>query len=346
MIKSSIIIPTAGRPIAIKSALQSLLDISLERYSAEVIVVDNNTSEELSSDLKKYIMNLNENVKYIREASPGLTAARHRGAYEAKGELLTFIDDDVYVSEKWLPSIQNTFLNSEIAMVGGPSIPKFTSSIPPWFWDYVTQTPYGGWMCDWLSLLDIGEDVCNVDPNYIWGLNFSIRKTVLESCGGFHIDLIPAKYQRWQGDGETGLTKKVMAAGYRADYKKNAFLYHLCGSDRLNVEYFKKRAYFQGICDSFSSIRSGSDFKNETTIFRSISAFRKAKAVSGSVMRKFMKINTPWSVYSSPVKRITDQAYREGWLFHQSQVSGDPELLAWIKRDNFIDIDLRDVQNI
>ena len=245
--KTSIVIPTAGRPVAIKAAIQSLLRISPERHKAEIIVVDNNTSQDLSDDLKAYCNTLENRVRYVREPSPGLSAARHRGAAEAQGELLTFIDDDVEVSDIWLPAIQKAFANPDVAMVGGPSIPKFTGSIPAWFWDYMGPTPYGGWMCEWLSLLDIGQDVPNINPNFIWGLDLSIRKQVMEACGGFHPDLVPAHLQRWQGDGESGLTMKTQAAGYRADYLQDALLLHLCGPDRLNVEYFKKRAYYQAV---------------------------------------------------------------------------------------------------
>jgi len=153
MIKSSIIIPTAGRPAAIKTAIQSLLDISPEQYDAEIIVVDNNTSEELSADLHTYCNTLTGKIRYFREPSPGLSAARHRGAAEARGELLTFLDDDVEVSDTWLPAIQKGFSNPQVAMIGGPSIPKFTGSIPSWLWGFIRPTPYGGWMCGWLFII-------------------------------------------------------------------------------------------------------------------------------------------------------------------------------------------------
>lgn len=52
-------------------------------------------------------------------------------------------------------------------MVGGPSIPKFTNSVPTWFWEFLSRTPYGGWMCPWLSLLDIGRSVKGISPNYV-----------------------------------------------------------------------------------------------------------------------------------------------------------------------------------
>ena len=232
MIKNSIIIPTAGRPHAIKLCIDSLLGNDVLSQDAEIIIVDNNTDDELSESLRIYCNLLYGKCKYIRENSLGLSAARHRGAEESKGEILTFIDDDVEVSARWLSEIQKTFTNPDVAMVGGPSIPNFTCSVPSWFWDYMIPTIYGGWMCGWLSLLDIGCNVSDIDPNYIWGLNFSIRKTLLYKLGGFHIDLVPKDFQRWQGDGETGLTNKVKAAGYRAEYRQDVLLFHLCGLDR------------------------------------------------------------------------------------------------------------------
>lgn len=342
--KTSIIIPTAGRPIAIKSAIQSLIKIKPEHYAAEIIIVDNNTSSELSDDLKAYCMTLENRVCYVREQSPGLSAARHRGAAEAKSECLTFIDDDVEVSETWLPTIQDAFANPEVAMVGGPSIPKFTCSIPSWFWDYVTPTPYGGWMCSWLSLLDIGKDVPNINPNFIWGLNFSIRKQVMESCGGFHTDLVPSEFQRWQGDGETGLTMKVQAAGYRTDYLQDAILLHLCGPDRLNVGYFQKRGYFQGVCDSYTQIRRGQEPVFELPQQARKTLSRRLLREAAKVWRRLKGQTTPsslWANEAANVKVLTHQAYRDGWLFHQREVFADPALLAWVRRENYFDTNIR-----
>lgn len=98
-----------------------------------------------------------------------MSAARHRVAEEARGEILTFLDDDVEISHSWLKAIQDAIKSEDVVMVGGPSIPKFTRSIPPWFWAQMSATPYGGWMNQFLSLLDIGRDFINVDPKYIWG---------------------------------------------------------------------------------------------------------------------------------------------------------------------------------
>lgn len=342
--KSSIIIPTAGRPVAIKAAIQSLLRNAPDRVDTEIIVVDNNTSQQMSDDLNAYCSTIENGVRYFREPSPGLSAARHRGTVEARGELLTFLDDDVEVSATWQPAIQKAFSNPDVAMVGGPSIPQFTCSIPSWFWDYIVPSPYGGWMCGWLSLLDIGKDVLNIDPNYIWGLNISIRKSVLEDCGGFHPDLVPAQYQRWQGDGETGLTMKVKAAGYRADYLQDALLRHLCGPDRLNFEYFKKRAFYQGVCDSFTQIRNGLEPVLEMPRAARTSLYRQMRRAAGRTWRGFMgQISpvSPWAAESAKIKALTKQSYRDGWLFHQREVAADQELRAWVRRENYYDTDIR-----
>ena len=38
----------------------------------------------------------------VGDPQPGLLAGRHRGAREARGEILIYLDDDVRVSEGWL----------------------------------------------------------------------------------------------------------------------------------------------------------------------------------------------------------------------------------------------------
>lgn len=321
--------------MAIRSAIESILLQDLKGFGSELIIVDNNTEDALSSDLASYCEQWTSRLRYVREPSPGLSAARHRGAFEAKGGLLTFLDDDVEVSQTWLQGVHNAFKSNEVAMVGGPSIPKFTCSVPAWFWGYMSTTPYGGWMNPWLSLLDIGHDVANIEPNFIWGLNFSIRKQVMFDCGGFHPDLVPAKYQRWQGDGETGLTRKVSAQGFRADYCQDALLYHLCGPDRLTVEYFKKRAYYQGVCDSYTQIRDESPDRERASLYR------RLRSRFGCVVRRGLA-QSLWNNVALEVRALTDEAYQAGRKFHREAATADPSLVEWIRREQYFGTNIRD----
>jgi glycosyltransferase involved in cell wall biosynthesis len=339
--KNSIIISTAGRPVAVRSAIQSLLALSLDRHETEILVIDNNSQEDFAQDLYGYCIALNGQVRYIRETNPGLSAARHRSIRESLGSILTFVENDVEVCSGWFDAIQAGFDDPEVGMIGGPSIPSFTGTMPAWLWDFVDPTPYGGWMCGWLSLLDIGQDVKNINPNYIWGLNFSIRKDVITRCGGFHPDLVPSDLQRWQGDGETGLTRKVIAAGYRADYLQEALVHHLCSPDRLTPQSFAKRAYYQGICNSFTSIRAGKDPVPGSTHDMEPSGYRKMRRLAGKALRQALGCDSRWAKDCAPIRAVTEQAYLEGWRFHQSEVAADPKLLAWVRREDYWDADIR-----
>lgn len=339
--KLSIIIPTAGRPVAIRAAIQSLLAVSPAQHATEILVVDNNTDESFARDLHTFCAPLNGQVRYVREPNPGLTAARHRGIRESRGEILTFIDDDVEVSDGWLDAIQLGFSNSEVGMIGGPSIPKFTDSVPSWFWDFLSGTPHGGWMCPWLSLLDIGRDVESINPIYVWGLNFSIRRSIVERCGGFNPDLVPSHLQRWQGDGETGLALKIEAAGMRADFLHKALLFHRCGPERLKPDYFKKRAFYQGVADSFTRIRSGDDPQPSSLPTQQNTAYRNLRAMAGKVVRAVRGGALFGRKANTAVWDATKAAHIAGWRFHQTETASDPRLLAWVRRADFMDADIR-----
>ncbi|MES2999073.1 MAG: glycosyltransferase family 2 protein [Pseudomonadota bacterium] len=326
--KVTVVMPTCGRPLAPREAIRSLLACDLPRRGVEVVVVDNNSDEAMSSALRAICESAGDPVRYVAEPSPGQSAARHRGAIEAHGEVLIYVDDDVQVSPAWIDAFLNAFEDGSVGLAGGPSIPVFSGSIPPWFWDFIQPTPYGGWMCGWLSLLDIGKTVDGVDPIWIWGLNFAIRRELLFKLGGFHPDLVPASMQRWQGDGETGLAFKATTSGVRCVYLQDALLHHVIGADRMTPEAFAKRAYYQGICNSFTRIRAG-DVPSATP--------QGPKAYSPNPDEL-----QGWAKVAHEVRAATIAAHNDGWCFHQREAALDPELLAWIRRDDFWNSDIRE----
>lgn len=325
--KATVIVPTCGRPDLIKGALRSLLAVDPRRFGAEILVVDNNRDEALSADLKDTCAAAGDPVRCVAEPSLGQTAARHRGAREARGEVLLYLDDDVEVSAGWLETLVAAFEDPALGLAGGPSIPLFTGSVPPWLWDFLQPTPYGGWSCGWLSLLDIGQTVEAIDPVWLWGLNFAIRRRVLFELGGFHPDLVPPAVQRWQGDGETGLGYRARASGVRCAYLQDARVRHLIGADRLTPGYFERRAYYQGVCDSFTRIRGG------VAPVADAAGPRPAPQTPPDGA-------TPWAKAAHPVRSGAVVTYNEGWVFHQKEAAEDPRLLQWIRRSDFWDADI------
>lgn len=345
-----LVIPTAGRTTHLADCLSSLQALWPLGIGCEVIVVDNNQDLAVSRAVRE-IIEANYFARYSRCSSPGLTAARHHALCLTDAPIISFLDDDVEFSSTWFAAMAEAFKEEDICLVGGPTIPRFTGTIPSWFWDFFRPTPYGGWANSWLSLIDIGEDVDDINPNWIWGLNFSIRRSVLDACGGFHVDLVPRELMRWQGDGETGLTSKIAAKGYKAVYRQNALLFHQCGPERLNPGYFAKRAYFQGVCDSFTELRKVLRANTEGSSIKTLAqglllrALRKAKL---SVVSRFpanysdFSLQSAWAETRSGVTELCQQARREGYLFHQREAANDPKLRQWICRENFFDVDLRE----
>jgi glycosyltransferase involved in cell wall biosynthesis len=341
-VRISIVIPTAGRPKLIEQAMQSVVDaIAFNKHirdpeHTEILVVDNNQDATLTKQLEYLCSQFGNSIRYLREPLPGLTHARHFGAKNASGNVLTFIDDDVIVSKDWLPELYKTFEDESICIAGGPSIPIFTGPVPGWFWGFFTSTKYGGWKCEWLSLLDIGKDVDFIDATFIWGLNYSIRKTSLFELGGFNPDLVPKELQMFQGDGETGLSLKANKANAKSVYRERALVFHSCDADRLNLEYFKRRAYYAGICSSFTEIREN---QNLLRVLSSFSRRRLYRLATGAL--SILNSINPLPEFVTPkgirkVRIETNKAFDRGRNFHQFHYKTDKTVAEHVHRENYL----------
>jgi glucosyl-dolichyl phosphate glucuronosyltransferase len=256
--------------------------------------------------------------------------------------LLVFVDDDIEATSGWLQAIFETFKSPRVQLVGGRNLPKFAVQPPAWLEAFYDAMPDGGRYCGWLSLLDLGESEREIDPNYVWGLNFAIRRRALHDLGGFHPDCLPQEFQKFQGDGETGLTMAARLQGYPAVYQPKATIYHTIPSSRMTPEYFERRAYYQGVCDSYSGTRrEGTGALVGSVKVRSFS-LRYARRIAGRIVRslKYLKNQECVTEKTGEVRGIrlrTHRAYQAGYEFHQSAVRSSPELLAWVLRPDYWD---------
>ena len=313
MIQISIIIPTYNRIDALRLALQSLINQDSPPEEFEILVVDNacnDTSRAIVDEAMENNRGLN--IQYIAEPVPGLLSGRHRGALEAKGSLLVFIDDDIEADPNWLNSIRDAFQDPAVHLVGGKCLPNYETPPPAWTEQIWNRTPDGE-ACSYYSLIDYGDQRREIDANLVWGLNFSIRRGTLYQLGGFHPDTVPRSYQRYQGDGETGLTIKLKEQGLKVIYEPGALVYHQVPAERLTVRYLEKRQYFQGVCDSYTSIRRTRhiDFIHNTCLFPATEPEMLAYRMSA--------------------------AYMCGYNYHQGMVKKDPRLLEWVMRKDYFD---------
>ena len=253
MIHLSVIIPTRNRSVLLDKTLQS---ISAQTFSAdrfEVIIVDNGSTDETPAIANRYRGTL-KNLKYFYEANPGLHVGRHCGLRESQGSILTYADDDIEAFPTWIEGIYESFLQEDVGIVGGKDVPLYEAPPPAWVNDLWEINSYGKFM-SYFSLLDFGDKVMEIDPDFVFGCNFSIRKSLLTQIGGFHPDGVPDSQLKYRGDGETHVGRQVSKLGYKTMYNPKASVNHWVPKSRMNLSYIKKRAFMSGISQSYTNSR-------------------------------------------------------------------------------------------
>ncbi|MFM6476611.1 MAG: glycosyltransferase family 2 protein [Dolichospermum sp.] len=343
----SVIIPTRNRASLLEKFLLSLKNQTLAISSYEVVIIDNGSTDYTKSLVEKYIPII-PNLKYIFEPNPGLHSGRHRGFLESQGEILVYGDDDIEVFPQWLETIYHSFQeNPDVAMIGGKNLPQFESNPPSWLEKMWQPNQSGEQILGYLSILNLGDEVKFVSPYYIFGCNFAIRRSILETARGFHPDGMPQELIKYRGDGESYVSSYVQQKGYKALYHPDASVYHWVSNKRMTLEYFCLRAYNQGISDSYTKIRAGLEQEqNVSNKYSSVSLIHKLKGSYQKILNLARKVKKKISslndvdVELRDIKQNIASAYQDGFNFHQEQIEKDPLLLEWVLRPDYWDYQL------
>ena len=105
--KISVIIPTYKPKEYIWECLDSLKNQTFDKNDFEIIIGINGCCEPYKSQIQKYINNnfIGYNVIILQDNRAGASVGRNLGLDIAKGDYITFIDDDDYVSENYLEEL-------------------------------------------------------------------------------------------------------------------------------------------------------------------------------------------------------------------------------------------------
>lgn len=328
----SVIIPTRNRVLFLKDAIDSILEQTLSIKEFEILVIDNGSTDQTAEVVKEFIGRSNK-IRYFFAPDPGLHVGRHLGASEAQGDILVFVDDDIIATPGWLKAIKNAFNDPEVGLVGGKILPKWEGDIPDWINLFKSQTEYG-WTIGYLSLLDFGDEIKEIPSVFVYGCNFIIRKSALFECGGFHPDSMPRELIRYRGDGETALSIAIEKKGYKSIYEPKATVYHRIPPERLTIDYFCRRAFNQGISDSYTEIRRRHGLDNVLP-GNSKKGLHLAKSL-GKLLQLFMYWESKIMSEKHHVKKKALKAYKEGKLFHRQQVTEDPKLFEYVVKDTYL----------
>ena len=137
--KLSGILPTRNRASYLPRVLDSLLNQSLDSNEFELVVVDDGSSDETPSILRRYTEN-HGNIFASRQSHLGISAAKNAAIAAAVGALIVFLDDDDVADPHLLEEHLAAHLEhpeENCAVLGYTSIERAISRLP--LMHYVTE---------------------------------------------------------------------------------------------------------------------------------------------------------------------------------------------------------------
>ncbi len=211
----SIIIPVFNKADLTKQCLIELARVT-ERVNYEVIVVDNDSSDETAD----FLSSLSGDIQVITNPENfGFAKACNQGAAAAKGKYIVFLNNDTIPRPGWLASlVDEVDSHKEVAVVGSKLLyPDDTIQHAGVAFSRFSQLPYHifrGVPENW-SVVNIRREFQSVTAACML-----VRKDVFEKIGGFDEGFV-------NGFEDVDLCLKVRQIGKKVVYQPESCLYHL-----------------------------------------------------------------------------------------------------------------------
>lgn len=241
----SVIIPTYNGADVLRKSLETWARQTMSVDEYEVIVVDNNSTEDIRSVVDEITLPTTPlPIKYVLETQKGATAARHRGVREGKGEYLVFADNDGLYNPECLEEILKVYQgNLECVAVACKIDIQWDGVEPDWIAPYKYL----------LGQLDYGKQVIYRQGLYLNGGLMSVRRDVFERLHGFNPDLVGPYLI---GDGDTGLVRKLHKEGLLIGWASKAHMWHMQQVNKHgSVRGVALHCYNNGVADSYAKYR-------------------------------------------------------------------------------------------
>src|SRR5436853_509626 len=225
---------TYNRSGVLKEALSRMSGRQADGLRYEVIIVDNNSTDDTRQVIETFVATSRCPMRYICERQQGVSHARNAGIAASTAPLLAFFDDDVLVSRVWLIKIkQRLDLHRDVDYVGGKMLPRWATAPPAWL------VP-DNWAP--IAALDSGDEPFVMSVTTKVGLisaNLAIRRRALDEVGWFRPELQRVK----DGIGsmeDQELLERLARAGKRGLYAPEIVVRADVPATRMKRSYHRR----------------------------------------------------------------------------------------------------------
>jgi glycosyltransferase involved in cell wall biosynthesis len=232
----TVLLATRNRGVILGSVLESLCQVRAPMSGWKLLVVDNGSTDQTGRVISSFTSRLP--LEFLREPRLGKNCALNAGLAHAEGDLIVFMDDDVFACEDWLVRLRRAAdCRAECSMFGGSVVPRWEVCPPAW-----------------MAWADQGAAYAITNPTWkegpitadcIWGLNMAIRSDVFQSGIRFDTAMGPRGSNYRQG-GDTELTRRLEAQGHKAWHVPGAVVEHLIRKDQIERAWLMRRAFRHG----------------------------------------------------------------------------------------------------
>jgi len=206
-----------------------------ERIDYEVILVDNNCTDDTVQKAENNFSNPKVEFRVVREPTLGLIHARRRAAFTATYDTISFLDDDNIIDENWVNNVFETFCHhDDVGVLGSHNEPLIDGMIPPWFSSFQhyfacgKQAEHSGYVTK--------------TRKSVFGAGISFRTQILLDIFNSSLPLFMVgrkKNQTLSGEDEE-LCFRAILMGWQIWYEESLRLKHRIVPGRLSWHYLWK----------------------------------------------------------------------------------------------------------
>jgi glycosyltransferase involved in cell wall biosynthesis len=199
----------------------------------EILLIDNASTDGSARAAKDAMpSSLSDRLRIVREEKLGVANARVRAIVEARYAWMSFVDDDNWISERWIAVISDVFRkHPTVALIHTPSRAHIQGPTPEGF------DVFKGWLA--IGSRVGQEGIIRERPVSFWTAGLSLRLSAFEFVYNprFELTLSGRQGKVTLAGEDHELCLCALVGGWDAYFTKNAWIEHDLPKSRFTMAY-------------------------------------------------------------------------------------------------------------